>query len=233
MKPIAAGLSALLLTLVACDESNKSSVAKQNDLGTGLNTVSRQYPKSTAETWAAAEAVLGVQFFKIESDKHDSLGGELQALRANGDKVEIHVRSLDEHHTDVSVRVAPGDRNMASILQDRIAEKLGVKEEAKAEPFGGNSEEGTYPNALSSCVKAADEASKRLGLSVINRDVNEDVAIVDAQEANRNPAQFQMKKTQSGSRVTFVAGHEKSDANKDLARRMKAEFENACTSKSN
>src|SRR5471032_868783 len=113
MRSITRRLSVLLLALAACDDSNKSSVTKQNDLGTGLNTVTRQYSKSTADTWAAAEAALLSQDLKIESNRHDAMGGDLQARRANGEKVEIRVRSLDLHSSDVSIRVEPGNRNMA------------------------------------------------------------------------------------------------------------------------
>jgi hypothetical protein len=82
-------------------------------------------------------------------------------------------------------------------------------------------------------VKSAEEAAKRLALKVTLREVNEESARVDAQDENLNPVQFHMKKMDSGTKVTFVAGSEKSEANRDLARRMKSEFETASTSKSN
>jgi hypothetical protein len=142
------------------------------------------------------------------------------------------VRSLDEKHSDVSVRVDPGNRNMAEMIHERIADKVGLKE-AKSAFFGGNSCEGTYPNSLDSCVKAAEDAARRLKLTVTNREIEDGAAIVDARESNSNPVQFKSKKVNDGTKVTFIAGREKTEATRDLANRMKAEFESCCTAKGN
>ena len=80
-------------------------------------------------------------------------------------------------------------------------------------------------------MKAAEDASKRLGLIVTNREIKDGAAIVDARETNSNPVQFSMKRVAEGTKVTFIAGREKTDATRDLAARMKAEFESCCTAK--
>jgi|SRR5579862_925146 len=225
-------VATLALAMGACSADDKSSASRQSDLGTGINTVDRQYVKSASETWDAATAVVKGYEFKLESDQHDAMGGELHARRANGEKVVVRVRSLDERNSNVSVRVDPGNRNMAEMIHEKIADKVGLKE-AKSAFFGGNSCEGTYPNTLDSCVKAAEEAAKRLKLTVTNREIKDGAAIVDAREANSTPVQFKMKKVDEGTRVTFIAGREKTEATRDLANRMKAEFENCCTAKGN
>jgi hypothetical protein len=220
------------LALAACGSGDKSGATHQSDLGTGINTMDRQYAKSASDTWDAATSAVKSYDLKIESDRHDSMGGELQGRRANGEKVTIRVRSLDDKSSDVSVRVDPGNRNMAEMLHEKIADKLGLKE-AKAAWFGGNSAEGTYPQGLDSCVKAAEDAAKRLGLTVSNREVKDGSATLDARESNSNPVQFKLKKVSDGTKVTFIAGKEKTDGNRDLANKMKAEFESCCTAKSN
>jgi translation initiation factor 1 (eIF-1/SUI1) len=225
-------LVALTVAMAACSSDDKGSASRQSDLGTGINTVDRKYVKSASDTWDAATSAVKSYDFTIESDKHDSMGGELKARRANGEKVVVRVRSLDEKNSDVSVRVDPGNRNMAEMIHERIADKVGLKE-AKSAFFGGNSCEGTYPKSLDACVKAAEDAAKRLNLTVTNREMKDGAAIVDARESNSNPVQFKMKKVDEGTKVTFIAGREKTDATRDLASRMKAEFESCCTAKGN
>jgi len=221
-----------ILALAACSSSDKSSSAKQGDLGTGINTVDRQYGRPATDTWDAAVAAVKAYDLKVDSDAHDTMGGELRGHRANGDKVLVKVRSLDDKSSNVSVRVEPGNRNMAEMLHEKIADKLGLKE-AKSAFFGGNSVEGTYPHSVEVCAKAAEDAAKRLDFTVTNRDVHDTKGVVDARESNQNPVQFRMKKVDQGTQVTFIAGKEKSDAMKTLANRMKTEFENSLSARSN
>jgi hypothetical protein len=221
-------LMTVTLTLAACSAGDKTSDAKQNDLGTGINTVNRQYAKSALEIWDAATVAVKSYDLKLENDRHDTMGGEIQAHRANGDKVIVRVQSLDDQNSDVLVRVEPGNRNLAEMIHEKIADRLGLKV-ARSAFFGGNTCEGTYPNSLDACVNAAEEAARRLNLTVTNRDVRDGTAIVDARESNSNPVQFKMKRVGEGTKVTFIAGREKTEATRDFASRMKSEFENSCT----
>jgi len=230
MKPMMAMLAALALG--ACSGSDKSSEVKQGDLGTGINTIDRQYARSAGDTWDAAVAAMKHYNLDIETDNHDALGGELRAHRGGGEKVRVRVRSLDDKNSDVTVRVEPGNRNMAEMIHDKIADKLGLKE-AKSAFFGGNSAEGTYPIALATAVKGAEDASARLDLTVTNKQTTDDGAVVDARQINSTPVQFKMKKVSDGVKVVFIAGSEKSETNRDLSRRMKTEFENCCVARNN
>jgi hypothetical protein len=227
MRPSMALLAAWFLPLTACGSRDKTSVGNQSDLGTGLNTVNRQYEKSSTETWDAALSSVKSYDLLIDSDLHDSLGGEIQARRADGDKVIVRVQSLDDRHSDVTVRVDPGNRNMAEMLHEKIAEKLGLKE-AKTGWFGGNSGEGIYLQNLDRCVKAAEDAARRLDLTVTNRDIRDGAATVDARETNSNPVRFKLRKVDDKTKVTFIAGREKSERNRELAHNMQVEFENCC-----
>ncbi|HLY76031.1 MAG TPA: DUF3568 family protein [Planctomycetota bacterium] len=232
MKLSTTALAALCLGLAACSSSDKTSSTKQGDLGTGINTVDRQYGRSASETWAAAEAAVKTYDITVESDAHDAMGGEIRAHRASGEKVVVRVKSLDDKNANVSVRVEPGNRNMAEMIHEKIADKLGMKE-AKSAFFGGNTCEGTYPHSLDACAKAAEDAARRLDMTVTSKEVHDEKAVVDARETNSNPVQFRMKKVDKGVQVTFVAGREKNDAMRDLCYRMKTEFENSIASKSN
>lgn len=111
----------LVLGTVAC------RTARERDLGTGLNTVDKRYPKPVGEAWDAALAAVKEHDLKIETERHDSLGGEIVATRGNtDDKVTVRVKAVDSGNTDVSVRVDPGDRNMAEMIHGKISQELGT-----------------------------------------------------------------------------------------------------------
>ncbi len=116
------------LGLLSCEPSDSKSaqdlVPKTTDLGTGLNAVERTYARPAHELKDIVTASLKSFDLSIESDKHDELGGEIVALRADGHKVTAKITSVDKDHSRISIRVAPGNRNLADMIQDRIAEKL-------------------------------------------------------------------------------------------------------------
>lgn len=125
----------LAVTLVACDRRDTAKVTPANrDLGTGLNTVERTYARSVSELVSLVPPALQALELRLESEKHDNLGGEVIALRATGDKVTVTIRGIAESKTSVSVRVAPGDRNLANMVQDRIGRDLPVITEKGPQP---------------------------------------------------------------------------------------------------
>jgi len=115
MKRSVAALYAAILALAACSSKEPSdSPTSKNDLGTGVNTVSRKYAKPASDVWDAAVGAAKSYDFTVDSDRHDKMGGELVAHRASGDRVDIKVRSLDAQNSEAAVRVEPGNRNMAN-----------------------------------------------------------------------------------------------------------------------
>jgi hypothetical protein len=107
----------LAIALAACSSS---------DMGTGVNTVDRDYSATVKHAHEAAVATLKQQDLEIESDKSDTLGSSIVAKRkANPDnKVLIEVKAIETDKTRVSVRVQPGDKNQAKMIQDQIERKL-------------------------------------------------------------------------------------------------------------
>lgn len=115
-KVSALGFLGMALALASCSSS---------DLGTGINTVDRNYKNTVKEAHDAALATLKQENLQIESDKGDSLGANIVAKRgASDDKVLVDVKGMENGTTRVSVRVQPGDKHQASMIQDRIGEKL-------------------------------------------------------------------------------------------------------------
>jgi hypothetical protein len=107
----------LAIALAACSSS---------DYGTGINTVDREYTATVKQAHDASVQTLKQQELEIESDKSDTLGSSIVARRkANPDnKVLIEVKALETKQTRVSVRVQPGDKNQAMMIQDQIERKL-------------------------------------------------------------------------------------------------------------
>ncbi len=222
----------LTLTLAACGSAERPSPAGENDQGTGFNTVEQQYAKSASETWDAAMSAVKSYSLDVNSELHDRMGGEILASRASGEKVTVRVQSLDDKRSQVSVRVEPGNRNLAEMLHEKIADNLGLKE-AKQAFSGGNSCQGSYSQTLESCLKTAEDAARRLNLTVTNRELREGTALLAARDADSTDVQFKMKAAGGGTKITFIAGREKSENTRDLAFRMRSEFESGFLLKGN
>lgn len=95
------------------------------DLGTGINTVDREYAASVKEAHDAALTTLKNKNLQIESDKSDALGANIVAKRgASDDRVLVDVRPGDKGKSIVSVRVQPGDKSQATMIQDEIDHNL-------------------------------------------------------------------------------------------------------------
>lgn len=117
--------AALVLLVAACEREDAEKVTPATrDLGTGLNTVERTYARPVPELVTQVPAALQALDLKLISEKHDNLGGEVVAERATGQKVTVTIRGVEPSKTSVSVRVGPGDRNLANMVQDRIGRDL-------------------------------------------------------------------------------------------------------------
>ena len=115
-KASVSGFVLAALALASCSSS---------DLGTGMNTVDREYAATVKEAHDATLATLKNQNLQIESDKADSLGASVVAKRGTSDdKVLVDVKGLEKGKSRVSVRVQPGDKEQATMIQEKIGEKL-------------------------------------------------------------------------------------------------------------
>lgn len=222
-------LLALVLGLgaAACGGSDKSGGAtSQRDFGTGLNTVERKYAKPAPMVFDAAVAAVKHFDLEIEQNRGDSLGGDVVARRAGGDRVTIKVRSIDANHSNAAVRVEPGNRNMAEMIHERIASELGLGTAKTGWLGGGNALSATYAAALPACAAAAESACRKLDLRVTGRDVQEKSGHVEARSDASIPVRVNLaRKGDARTDVEFVAGSSKSPEGQALVERLKAEFD--------
>lgn len=218
MKRLIVTVSALALALAAC---------RERDLGTGLNTVDREYSKPVGDVWNAAVESVKSADMRIESESHDDLGGQIVARRADNTEVRIDIKSIDKNNTKVSVRAGPGDVDMANLIHERIADRMGLGE-AKGGLFGGNSLEGDYNNNLQACINAARACYKALNITVTNEETHDAWAQVDGRRTEgQTPCRIKCEKDDEKTHVTFIVGNDKSDDNKAFVQRLKEEFEKA------
>lgn len=219
--------AALLVLLGACSSSEKGPDGNDRDKDPGANTVERRYGKPAGDVLNAAVSAFKSYDLRIDSDRHDDLGGELIARRADGHRVTAKVAALDPKSSNVSIRVEPGNRGMAQMLQERLADKLGMGT-AKPALFGGNSVDGFYAGDFPTALSAAERSCQALHYPVTAKELQDKRARVDARMEDSTPLRFEI--TPSGKsdlplRVRFIAGSGKTDAGKTLASRMKAEFD--------
>ena len=80
-----------------------------------------------ADVWPRAlAAVEGLQL-RIDRQRIDGLGGEIQARRPNGTKVQVDLKPTGDHSTSVSVRVGDlGDREMSERVQRTIRQQVDI-----------------------------------------------------------------------------------------------------------
>jgi hypothetical protein len=194
---------------------------------TALNAVHRSYARPADEVWRAVTSTVQELGLEVERNQHDALGGEIAAQRANKDRVTIEARSLDAQNTRLAVAVAPGDRNLAEMIQDRIAQKLGLGV-PRAGLSAGSVVEGTYDAELEACVQAAQRAVEALKMGVARKDVHDTWAQVDSLQADAIPVRVRMERTRDDqTRVFFEAGTSRSEDTRLLADRLKVQFERA------
>ncbi len=199
-----------------------------NDLGTGANTVDREYSKSAVDVCKAVLESAESAKLNVLSDKRDQLGGELLASRGDGKQVRIVVKSLSEKSSRVSVRVEPGDRDLANMLQERIAGQLGMGVATTGWWFGGNSLDATYHADLASCMISARRTLTALVQNSKDEEVHATWCQIDGRLKDSTPLRIRMemvgdKKTRT--QVRFIVGNTKSEDNLVFAQRMKDEFE--------
>jgi hypothetical protein len=197
-----------------------------NDLGSGVNTVDREFARQAPDVWSASVKGVEAMDLRILNDPHDSFGGEIVAARADGDKVHVRVKSLDANRTQVSVRVEPGDRALANLLHEKIAGKLGLGEARSGLLGGGDTEEGTYVTDLPLALLFARRACRALEVTVTDDETHADWARIDGRRTDSTPVRIRVDLADELKvHVLFICGNVKTGDNKAFVHRMKEEFE--------
>lgn len=214
---MAAFLAVTLLPLGAC---------RGSDLGTGANTVDRDYSKPASDVSKAALQSSESADFKVRSDRRDQMGGELVVSRGDGKEVRILVKSLNKTSCRVSVRVEPGDRDLANQMHERIAGDLGMGVATTGWWFGGNSLDATYPTDLAWCMTSARRTMDALVQNAKQEEVHATWGRIDGRLKDSTPVRIKVEKLEDRkSRVWFIVGNAKSDDHHAFARKLKDEFE--------
>lgn len=204
-----------LLVLAACHH---------HDLGTGMNTVDREYARPVGKTWSASVNSARGAGLDVLSAKGDALGGTVVALRSNGEEVRIVAVAVSDTHSRVSVRVGPGDLPLARLLHEQIAYEVGLGE-AKGGLFGGHLLEARYEPDLTACSLAARRTVHALKLEIVREEAHAPWSSVSARTTDSTPVRIKCEVDGSRTKVSFAAGESKTDDTLALARKLKEEFE--------
>ena len=85
------------------------------------------YGVPLADVWARALAAVESLQLHIDVQRIDGLGGEIQARRPDGTKVQVYLEPSGDHSTSVSVRIGFwGDREMSERVQRAIRQQVGI-----------------------------------------------------------------------------------------------------------
>jgi len=87
--------AALAAAFTGCGKSEEDLAPKKTDFGTGLNTVEKTYDATPARLFEVVSSALQSYGLTMDSDRHDDLGGEIQAHRADGSKVTAKIIARD------------------------------------------------------------------------------------------------------------------------------------------
>jgi len=215
------------LALLGACAHEENSPPNKNDGGSGQNTVEHKYARSASDTHDAAVASFRTFDLTIDRDRHDALGSEVLGHRAGGRQVTIKIDAIDAGSSSVSIRVEPGDTNMAQMLHEKVADKLGMGT-ATESFFSGNSESALYDSDLASCLNAAERTARALTWTVIRKELRDNAANLDARSSDSNPAKFKVARIDdqnNRTRVTFIAGNGRTATSKTMVSRMHEEFD--------
>jgi len=209
-------LASALITLTAC---------QSNDLGTGANTVDRDYAKPASDVSKAVLQSVEAAGLNVLRNQHDQLGSELVATRGDGKQVHVLVKGANDKSSHVSVRVEPGDRELATMMHERIAGSLGMGA-ATSGWFGGDSLEATYLADLTACTVSGRRAIASLDPNSKSEEVHPTWCQIDGRLKDATPIRIRLEKLEElKTRATFIAGSTKSDDNKAFAQKLKDSFE--------
>lgn len=217
-------IAAFLAAAVACDNGKPTLAPPTSDLGTGLNTVEHRYAKPIADVLKAAATAVQTLGLHSDSQKSDALGGEIIARRATEDKVVISIKGVDASNTSVSVRVGPGNRNMANLVHEQIAVGLGLQEASMPR----ESLAGHYAADLKSCTGAAEKAFRVLKYEIVDRKTFDGGLELHGRSEDAVPASFRLEKeSPERTAVTISCGTANGASHRERCERLKAEFEKA------
>jgi hypothetical protein len=226
MKHLLTPLACAIL-MAACGGSPDVTPGTSSDKAMIAKPVERQYGKPADKVWDATLSAMKSFDLKIDVDRHDDLGGEIIARRADGRRVTANVASVDKMTTKVAIQADRSNPDAAAQMHERIAEKLGMGE-AKPALFGGNTLEGTYAVDFGGALAAAERSCKAMGFVVTGREAHDDWAHLDARAADSTPVRFRMDHRDDRNAPTgvkFIAGHGKTEDSKKLVAQMKSEFD--------
>lgn len=210
--------TALLLAALAT-----SFGCRQRDLTLSVDAVTREYPQSNARAHDAAREAAEALQLKILRDR----GDELVAVDPQGLKTTVLFQEPARGGSRVLVHVEPGDVDAAARFHEQIAHELGISRarEGLLGMGGGESVTVESPLGLHVCRRSAHRTFKALDFLLTAETLEQGRARLDGRRYDSMPMAIVMaSRHDGGTKVTFIAGTERSAELRQTVLRMREEF---------
>lgn len=123
----------LLGVLVGCSGCVAATVGAAAGAGAGVGTYSylkgeleATYSVPIEEIWPHSVAALETLQLHIDNKHMDSLGGRIEARRADGTPVQVRLKPVGQRSTEIGIRVGTfGSREQSERIHNTIQKQLG------------------------------------------------------------------------------------------------------------
>lgn len=191
-----------------------------------LATCDRQYDRPLGEIKSAILTALQWSGFGLSSERCDELGGEWVARRPDGPRITVIATSVELSRTSITIRIDPGNGDLARFLGERLTEELGKI--PIAQPGSERSRVAkTFAIDVRGGLQAGERTCQILDLIVVQESRTGEDAQLDALTEAGSTVQmlFTSLRPPSGAvRVTFTGGAGEDDDNPSLASQMSVVF---------
>jgi hypothetical protein len=122
----------LLGVLVGCSGCVAASVGAAAGAGAGVGTYSyikgeleATYSVPIEEIWPHSVAALEALHLHIDTKQMDSLGGRIEARRADGTPVKVRLKPIGQRSTEIGIRIGTfGNREQSERIHNTIQKQL-------------------------------------------------------------------------------------------------------------
>ena len=193
----------LLLLTGACGSSPQEPEAAAFEEGPFVDPLLRRYDAPLAGVWAAAEEALVEEGVVIDRRRRGTARGVLAGHGGLGLRVKIRLRSVEEGTIEAGVDILPRDPTLATMIQDRIGDKLSLRR-AKADLFGQTTLERTYGEDLERCMAVAEGACRTLHLDIVHKHLEDSRGRLEARDESGRSARFTLRSARGVGQGTEV-----------------------------
>jgi hypothetical protein len=215
----------------ACGSSEPEPEATSLEEGPVVDPLVRRFDAPFSGVWAAAEEALVEEGVAIDRRRRGTTRGVLVGYGGLSLRVKVRIRPEPGGRVEVGVDILPRDPTLATMIQDRIGDKLSLRR-AKADLFGQTSLERAYRDDLEHCMSAAERACRSLNLDIVHKQILHSRGRLEARDDSGRTARFTLQTvpaTGRGTEAVVTTEGTADSGEKALLDRIVREFERDLT----